>query len=83
MDYGFVVPGNEYDRVALRFDIELVKVRARHEASGLFFSCVQALGLLSVGVLRVLVRKASYTRTCSARQRLLPAHGLRFCGVWQ
>jgi histone-lysine N-methyltransferase SETD3 len=27
MDYGFVVPGNEHDRVALRFDIELVKVR--------------------------------------------------------
>lgn len=28
MDYGFVVANNEYDRVALRFDIELVKVRA-------------------------------------------------------
>jgi histone-lysine N-methyltransferase SETD3 len=26
MDYGFVVPRNEYDRVALRFDIDLVKV---------------------------------------------------------
>jgi hypothetical protein len=27
MDYGFVVLRNEHDRVALRFDIELIKVR--------------------------------------------------------
>jgi len=26
MDYGFVVPGNSNDRVALRFDLDLVNV---------------------------------------------------------
>lgn len=28
MDYGFVIPGNPHDKVALRFDMNLINVRA-------------------------------------------------------
>jgi histone-lysine N-methyltransferase SETD3 len=28
MDYGFVIPGNPHDRVALRFDMNLLNVSA-------------------------------------------------------
>lgn len=32
MDYGFVVPGNPFDRVQLSFSLQLLEVRVHHEA---------------------------------------------------
>jgi histone-lysine N-methyltransferase SETD3 len=43
MDYGFVVPSNQHDRVALRFDLDLVNVSLtrldRWRSSGPWIAC--------------------------------------------
>lgn len=48
MDYGFVIPGNPHDRVALRFDMNLINVCAEQETDALWCCLLAALCLCCV-----------------------------------